>query len=281
MKNILFLTTIYCFLTLIAHAQSEANISGLVLDANGIPLSYVNIGIVGTSTGTISKEDGSYRIFLKTTINKNDTLRFSIIGYKSQSFLLKDIKDQQTIILEKAIFELNEVVVRPQLLNQKSIGHFKTKGNRNVNFLISKKPRQNMGAEIGKKFKIKNISTKVQSLRFFIRSNNFSAAKFRILFYSVKKNMPDKHLTDKDIIVMVNEKQTGWIDVDLSSYDIFTKKDFIATIQWIDSSTDGKSLAMPIRFPVFGKKHYYKYGSQAKWKRFKNMSISMTVGLAY
>jgi len=87
--------------------------------------------------------------------------------------------------------------------------------------------------------------------------------------------MPDKHLTDQDIIVLVDEKKTGWIEVDLSAYDIFTKSDFIATIQWIDFSTDGKRLAMPIRFPVFGKKHYYKFGSQAKWKRYKNMSISM------
>jgi len=281
MKKLLFLTITSCFLTLTAQTQSFTNISGLIQDANGNPISYVNVGIVGTSTGTVSKEDGSYSLFFKNNIKQNDTLRFSIIGYESQSFLIKDMKDQQTIILQDAIFELGEVVVRPQLSNQKSIGRSKVKGNRNVNFLIAKKPRQNMGAEIGKKFNIKNTPTKIQSLRFYIRANKFSSAKFRIAFYSTKKNMPDKNLINQDIIVTVNDKKTGWIDVDLTTYDIFTKDDFIATVQWIDSSGDGKGLSMPIRFPVFGKKHYYKYGSQANWKRFKNMSISMTVGLAY
>jgi len=281
MKNLLILTIFCCCLSLNASAQSATSTSGLIQDTKGNPISYVNVGIVGTSTGTVSKEDGSYSLFFKSNVNQNDTVRFSIIGYKSQSFLIKNIKDQQTIVLEEGVVELSEVVVRPQLTNQKTIGRSKTKGNRNVNFSIAKKPRQNLGSEIGKKFKIKNRPTQVQSLSFYIRSNNFSKAKFRISFYSVKKNMPDKHLTDQDIIVPVDDKKTGWIEVDLSGYDIFTKNDFIATIQWIDSSTDGKRLAMPIRFPVFGKKHYYKFGSQAKWKRYKNMSISMQVGLGY
>ena len=281
MKKLLSFTTIFSFLILNLQTQIPASISGLIQDVNGQPISYVNVGIVGTSTGTVSKEDGSYSLFFKANTNQNDTVRFSIIGYESQSFLIKEMTDQQTIVLEEAVVELSEVVVRPSFSNQKIVGRSKTNGGRKVNFSIAKKPRQNLGAEIGKKFKVKNKATQIESLSFFIRSNNFSATKFRISFYSVKKNMPDQHLTNQDIIVSVDDKKTGWIEVDLSGYDIFTKKDFIATIQWIDSSEDGKTLAMPIRFPVFGKKHYYKFGSQAKWKRYKNMSISMTVGLAY
>lgn len=281
MKNLPLLTTIFSFFILSTQAQTSTSFSGLIQDTNGEPISYVNVGIVGTSTGTVSKEDGSYRLFFKNNTNENDTVRFSIIGYESQSFLIKEMKDQQTVVLTEGVVELSEVVVRPNLSNQKIVGRSKTNGGRKVNFSIAKKPRQNLGAEIGKKFKVKNKPTQIESLSFFIRSNNFSGAKFRISFYSIKKNMPDQHLTNQDIIVSVDDKKTGWIEVDLSTYDIFTKKDFIATIQWIDSSEDGKTLAMPIRFPVFGKKHYYKFGSQAKWKRYKNMSISMTVGLAY
>ncbi len=280
-KEYLFLITIFCFLTLSVQSQSTTNISGLIQGPKGQPISYVNVGIVGTSTGTVSKEDGSYNLFFKNNTHENDTVRFSIIGYKSQSFLIEELKDQQTIILEEGIVELSEVVVRPNRTNQKTVGRSKTNGGRNVNFSIAKKPRQNLGAEIGKKFKVKNTPTQIESLAFYIRPNNFSATKFRISFYSIKKNMPDKHLTSQDIIVSVDDQKTGWIEVDLSDYDIFTKNDFIATVQWIDSSADGKKLGMPIRFPVFGKKHYYKFGSQAKWKRYKNMSISMTVGLAY
>ncbi len=281
MKNIFLLTFIIVFLSINAQSQTEKSISGIIQDVDGKPISYVNVGIVGTSTGTVSQENGNYNLYYNNTISDNDTVRFSIIGYKSQSFLIKNIKDQKTVILKDDIFELNEIVVRPKFSNSKVIGRSKTKGNRNVNFSIARKPRQNLGSEIGKKFKIKKRTTQIESLRFYIRSNNFSSAKFRISFYSIKKKKPHAHLTDKDIIVTIKDKKTGWIDVDLSTYDLYTDKDFIATIQWIDASKDGKRLAMPIRFPVFGKQHFYKFGSQAKWKRYKNMSISMTVGLAY
>jgi len=83
--------------------------------------------------------------------------------------LIKEIKDKQSIVLEKDIIELSEIIVHPDLSNKKMIGRTKTKGNRNVNFSIANKPRQNLGAEIGKKFKIKNVPTKVESLSFFIR----------------------------------------------------------------------------------------------------------------
>jgi len=97
MKSILSLIIIFCFCSGNASAQSATSTSGLIQDANGNPISYVNVGIVGTSTGTVSKEDGTYRLFYKSNVNQNDTLRFSIIGYQSQSFLIKEIKDQQII----------------------------------------------------------------------------------------------------------------------------------------------------------------------------------------
>jgi len=49
MKNLLFLTITYCFITLTAQAQTTTNVSGLVQDTNGNPISYVNVGIVGGS----------------------------------------------------------------------------------------------------------------------------------------------------------------------------------------------------------------------------------------
>lgn len=280
MKNLSCIILLF-FFSLSAAAQSDTNISGIIQDTEGKFISYVNVGIVGTRTGTVSNEDGTYQIFFNSTINENDTMRFSIIGYKSQSYPIKDMRDQQTIILEEETFDLSEIVVRPELTNRKTLGRTKSSGNLIVNFSLAKKPRQNMGAAIGKKFRVKNVSTKIENIRFYIRSNNFGDAKFRVSFYSVKKNKPDKHIIADDIIATVRDKKTGWVEVDLTTYDIYTKNDFIATIQWVDSSSDGTSLAMPLLMPAIGVKHYYKFGSQSKWKRFRNMSTCMTVGLAY
>lgn len=281
MKQSILLAAVIFFIPLMICAQDERNITGFIQDEQGNPIAYVNVGIVGTSIGTISEEDGNFSLFLSNSTKPNDLLRFSMIGYKSQSFLIKDLKDEQNITLEEAVFELNEIVIRPDISNKKVIERSKIKGNRNVNFSIAQKPRQNLGSEIGKRFNIKKQLTQIETLKFYIRSNNFSSAKFRISFYDIKDKLPHKNLFNQDILVTVSNKETGWIELDLTEYDLYTENDFIASIQWIDASADGKNLAMPIRFPVIGNQHFYKFGSQAEWRRFKNMSISMTVGLAY
>ena len=262
--------------------SGQETISGMVRTKNNIALSYANIGILGTSTGTVSDDEGNFTLYLSAQVSAKDTLRISRIGYKSQSFALTELKNKLEVTLEEEVFELEEVIVKPKFSNTKVAGRTKVRGKMQVNFSISKKPRQNLGSEIGKKFKIrKRKTTQVEKLRFYIKSNNFSSAKFRIQFYSVKKGKPHKLLSDRDIIVNVNDKKTGWVEVDLTEYEILTNKHFIATLQWIDASSDGTNLAMPINLPVFGSHHYYKFGAQAKWKHFRNMSATMNVTLAY
>jgi len=279
-KSILIQLFLFCLSTLI-FGQTEKTISGKVTSNSGDVLSYVNIGIIGTSIGTVSATDGTFTLYLKKEVTTLDTLRFSIIGYDSQSFALSETSETMDVTLKQSIFDLEEILVKPNFTKSRTTGRSKVKGNRNVNFSIGKKPRQNLGAEIGKKFNVKKKLSQIEQLRFYIRTNNFKEVKFRILFYNIKKGKPHKLLTDQDIIVTITDKQTGWITVDLTQYELLTKKNFIATLQWIDASDDGKYLAMPISFPVFGKHHYYKFGSQAKWKHFRNMSVSMDVRLGY
>lgn len=281
MKKILFIQIIICCLTTITFAQSNKTISGTVTDDSGEALSYVNIGIVGTSTGTVSEADGTFTLYLQKEIMALDTLRFSMIGYDSKSFALSQTSDTMHVKLKQSIFDLEEILVKPTFAKSRTTGRSKVKGNRNVNFSIGKKPRQNLGAEIGKKFNVKKRLSQIEQLRFYIRTNDFQEAKFRVLFYSLKKGKPHKLLNEQDIVVTISNQQTGWITVDLSEYELLTKENFIATLEWIDASDNGKYLAMPISLPVFGSHHYYKFGSQAKWKHFRNMSVSMEVRLGY
>ncbi|MFK7806776.1 MAG: carboxypeptidase-like regulatory domain-containing protein [Saprospiraceae bacterium] len=276
----LILSSAFLFLSLIGFAQQSIN--GTVNTSDNKELSYVNIGIVGTTTGTVSDDHGKFTLYLNAVPKATDTLRFSRIGYKSQSFALVEISEELNVLLEEEAFELDEIVVKPKFSNTKVSGRTKVKGKMHVNFSIAKKPRQNLGSEIGKKFKVRRKrTTQVEVLRFYIKNNNFSSAKFRVQFYSVKRGKPHKLLSDRDIIVNVNDKKTGWVEVDLRDYEVLTKKNFIATLQWIDASSDGTNLAMPINLPVIGSHHYYKFGAQAKWKHFRNMSATMNVTLAY
>ena len=50
----------------------------------------------------------------------------------------------------------------------------------------------------------------------------------------------------------------------------------IVAVEWIEHSKKGKILRLPITMPAIGT-HFYKYGSQDKWKRFRGMSTAMVL----
>src|SRR5699024_2379130 len=77
------LFTIGLLLTaLTAHAQQHM-VSGTVTDSQtGKPLIGVNILVKGTSSGTATDADGRYSLNVSSL---QDTLRFSYIGYKTQT----------------------------------------------------------------------------------------------------------------------------------------------------------------------------------------------------
>lgn len=88
-----------------AVAQSTINITGEVLDENGEPMMGVGILQLGTSVGTTTDIDGHYSL----TANRNATLRFSFLGYKTVE--VKADKAVINVTLEEDLLSLDEVVI--------------------------------------------------------------------------------------------------------------------------------------------------------------------------
>ena len=86
------------------------SINGLVLDELGQPLPYVSIGVVGTSRGVTSSEDGSFFIDLG---GAGGSLKFSAIGYESEEVRIEanPSRQQLELRLSRAVYTLNEAVV--------------------------------------------------------------------------------------------------------------------------------------------------------------------------
>lgn len=101
--------------------------------------------------------------------------------------------------------------------------------------------------------------------------------KFRINCYTIKNNRPDKKINKSNIILQVNKKLTDWVNVDLSAFNILVQDDIVITVEWIEHSNDGNKLNLPIIIPSFGSTHYYKFGSQANWQKYGNISSSMVL----
>jgi len=99
--------------------------------------------------------------------------------------------------------------------------------------------------------------------------------------YHLKKRKPRKNILSQNIILEVVGKKSGWIEVDLMPYQIMTNRSVIVGVEWIGHSKNGKYLTLPITIPSIGSVHFYKYGSQNKWKRFDMMSSCMELEYGY
>ncbi len=97
-------------------AQNEnlVEVSGVVLASDSLqPVFYCNIGVVGTSRGTISDLNGFFSIVLR----KGETVQFSAIGYESVQFAVPDTLSENKYSLIQLMTDdtvnLPETVVYP------------------------------------------------------------------------------------------------------------------------------------------------------------------------
>ena len=90
------------------NAMAQQQVSGKVTDdSNGEPLPGVNILVEGTASGTITDNDGNYRL----EVPGNDAvLIFSYIGYERQSIVVGN-QNNISIALQPDLTTLGEVVV--------------------------------------------------------------------------------------------------------------------------------------------------------------------------
>lgn len=94
------------------HAQQFV-VHGKVTNSRLEPLPLVSIQVKGNSSGTATKNDGTYRLLLPVG---NHELVVTMIGYQTQIFPLV-VKDdyEQNIILEEVSQSLGEVVIKAKL----------------------------------------------------------------------------------------------------------------------------------------------------------------------
>lgn len=105
MRKILCLFTCLFLMAVGASAQVKV-ISGKITDATGAQLPFVTVSIKGTSSGTISKQDGTYSLQVPP---QGKVLVFSTIGMKVKEVEIGD-KTEINVTLETGVNELEEFV---------------------------------------------------------------------------------------------------------------------------------------------------------------------------
>jgi len=238
-----FLSIILVFTSVIVHSQ-EKTITGKVLSfENNEPLVYVNIGIKNKTVGTVSNNNGLFKLSLNDKVSSKDTVIFSFIGYKTEKYLISELhKLKKPILLQPKNMELEEVVVSSKKIKLKSkkIGRTsKGLGLFHSNFYsyYEKDVDDRLSKERGMKLKLRR-NCHIKDLSFNITSNDFKSLKFRVNFYKIKDGLPTDLIVQENIVFEIKDNFLGWFTVDLEPYEIFFNKeieDVAVTIQWLES----------------------------------------------
>ena len=215
---------------------------GRIIDlTNEHPISFVNIGVAMKGVGTISTEQGYFKLKLNSSIKPTDTIYFSHIGYETCKYLANQMTDTLNIIkLIPNTLQLSEVVIGPLKKKSKIFGR-NTKGlglmHNNFYTVYEKDVDDRLSKEIGIQIKPKG-DCKLNDLNIHITSNEFSSLKFRLNLYKIEKGKPTEIITPKEIIFEISNQYKGWFKIDLNLYNIYISKEMgevAATIQWVQS----------------------------------------------
>lgn len=110
---------IYILFLLMPSIVNAQLVEGILLDANNSkPIAFAAIGILGTTTGTVSNQNGEFSI----ETGGSDSLVISHLNYGLNQFKIDNVKTTQTFRLAPLVLSLEEIMVTgstiPEILNE-------------------------------------------------------------------------------------------------------------------------------------------------------------------
>ena len=236
-------------------------------------LQYASIGIINSTCGTITNEEGFFELETKNYTPKSQ-VRISMISFKSQTFTLdKFLGNVSKIALLKDTIEIPEIVVTP---NGKKYKFGTTSFNKLGSWCGWGGNDFGRGNEIGTKIELGNSPVRLISLQVHVQRQAFDTSLFRLHIRTISDSIPQNELLTENIIIPITT-ESGWFEFDLSDYNIVLKGSIALTLEWLRVSGVNKDREMEINkrlqsnYVLFNTKRnngwtYTKWGTEAKWK---------------
>ena len=221
--------SIFVLFTLLVVSLHGQVITGKVIDSsNAEPLVYASIGVVDSPIGTITDENGNFKIDVNGQ-SPNAIIRISTISYKPKSFTIEELSNKEnTIKLIVDTIHLEAVVVRPS-------GKIKDVGSFNNNTTIRGGwggTEYAKGYETGLKIQLGTKPVNLKSLHINLYKQSFDTVILRLHIRSISHRMPSEELLSSNILIAVT-KSSGLVDIDLSNYNLVFKGDIALSLEWI------------------------------------------------
>lgn len=254
--------------------SQDIEMSGILIDSKTqIPIEFVNIGILNKNKGTISNLEGKFHLEIPKEFSK-DSLTISHVNYETLKIPIKSIKDK-TLYLEPKTNTLAEVVI-----SNKKKRHSKV-GVKSYNTLLwGRTMSKDMDIiEMAQRINIPNKSVKVKNANIYLR-RGFEADSIyiRINFYKNIDNSPSEKIVFQNL-VQHKRIEPGWIQMDLTEYDIYLEEDFFIGIEFIPD------FKRPLEVWAGGIMTkggaYSRRNSQGSWIKSSGAAYSINVEIEY
>jgi hypothetical protein len=267
------------FLLLLLFISSFGQVfNGSVIDLNSNePLAYVNIGILRRGIGTVSDEEGKFTLTLDDQFNA-DTLRISMIGFKTRDFIVSDFKKQFTpanavIAMSRSVTELHEVTIKPVKIKYASLGNdFSSKS------VVAGFHSNKLGSELGTVMRIKNAPSYIEKVSFNIGTNKYDSAIWRVNIYLLKDGKPGENILTQPVYLK-SYKNNENLSIDLSKYLLEVNDDFVVALELIDDLGIG---GLNFCAGFFGNATFARDASQGEWVKIPvGVGFNATVSYGY
>lgn len=270
-----FLTILFlCTHSFLSFGQNSI-VGQVINEFSQEPLPYVNIGLVNENIGTVSDEQGYFQLEIEPGNFKQSSLRFSMIGFETKTFVLQDYIENELLLikLSEEVTQLEEVIV----LEKKN---FETRvlGNKTTSKLIYASFTSNkLGNEMGFVVRKRRSPMILKKFNISLVENDYGLIRFRLNFYSVENRLPTSTLLNENIIVQT-DASSGNVCKDLTPYQIVIDEDFFVSIEWIEDLGPGNLF---FSGGFFGSPLIAREVSQGTWTKVGSASVGMNVEVRY
>jgi hypothetical protein len=250
-------------------SEKWATIAARVLDAEDkTPLPYVNVGIPGKNVGTVTSDDGTFKLDVDSQLS-NDSLAVSMAGYEKRMLPLKKVPG--IIVLDRKSGALKEAVVTQDLRPTKILGNTTTSKLVSVGF-----PMRFLGAEIGVKMALGKHPRRLEKFRCHVSDTRIDSAVFRLNIYRMV-NGNAENVLQRNVLLSIGKGPSDYT-VDLSGLNLVVSGDILVSLELLRSVS---SLANPgavfFSAGLFNSGTWHRQTSQAQWKKARGIGVGFNM----
>lgn len=255
---------IYFFLSLLLLSAwvKAQDFTAKVVDAEGKGIAYANIGLVGSSRGTVSDKDGYFN-WPQAMLSEEDRVRISAIGFADRNF---DGFDFYALVAKSEQISLQaRVYIMPTVDVLSSKGNVKLIGNPPKDLTANYRVNTSLaGSEIGIKVKGPKGPYAIRKFALHVAEIKRDYINFRLNFYEYRGDSIGERINNQNILLQLH--QNGMNTFDLSNYNLSTQGDVFVALEYIDFTSNANLL---LQCNLTGGTVWYKQGVQNHWQKLK------------